>query len=50
VAAATPNARLIRRIAGARHRLDFYPDLAAALVGPRSRGTARLRDCGGLPA
>jgi hypothetical protein len=50
VAAATPNARLIRQIAGARHRLDFYPDLAAALVGPRSRDTAGRHDRGGLPA
>ena len=50
VAASAPNARLIRQVAGARHRLDFYPDLAAALVGPRSRDTARRPDRSRLPA
>jgi anti-anti-sigma regulatory factor len=39
VAAAGPQARLIGQIAGHRHRLDVYPDLTAALAGPRSRGT-----------
>lgn len=50
VAAAAPNARLIRQVAGARHRLDFYPDLATALIGPRSRDTARRHHRGGLSA
>jgi hypothetical protein len=35
VAAAPSNARLIGRIAGASRRLDFYPDLTAALPAPR---------------
>jgi anti-anti-sigma regulatory factor len=43
VAAARANARLIGQIAGTGHRLDLYPDLTAALVGPRSRGTTRVR-------
>jgi len=30
-------ARLIRKIAGTRHSLDCYPDLTAALAGPRAR-------------
>lgn len=41
VAAAGPNARLIRKIAGTSHVIDCYPDLTAALTGPRSRGTTR---------
>jgi anti-anti-sigma regulatory factor len=40
VAAAGPNARRIGQVAGAGHRLDFYPDLTAALAGPRMRGPA----------
>jgi anti-anti-sigma regulatory factor len=40
VAAAPPNARLIAQIAGPGHRLDLYPDLTAALAGPRSSRTA----------
>ena len=35
VAAAASKARLMGRIAGAGHRLDFYPDLAAALADPQ---------------
>jgi anti-anti-sigma regulatory factor len=45
VAAAGSSARRIGQIAGAGHRLDFYPDLQAALAGPRMRGPA-----GGEPA
>ena len=41
VAAAAPQARLIGRIAGAGHRLDFYPTLVAALAGPRSQAAPR---------
>lgn len=41
VAASAPQARLIGRIAGAGHRLDFYPTLIAALAGPRSHAAAR---------
>jgi anti-anti-sigma regulatory factor len=40
VAAATGQALLIGQVAGAGHQLDFYPDLEAALAGPRARGTA----------
>jgi anti-anti-sigma regulatory factor len=40
VVAATPQAWMIEEIAGAGHTLDFYPDLTAALAGPRSCGTA----------
>jgi anti-anti-sigma regulatory factor len=40
VTAAAPKARLIRKIAGAAHRLHMYPSLAAALAGPRTRGKA----------
>ena len=40
VAATWPNVRLIRKIAGTSHPLDCYPDLTAALAGPRSRGAA----------
>jgi hypothetical protein len=43
VAAAAGEALLIGQIAGAGHQLDFYPDLTAALAGPRSRGPACVR-------
>jgi anti-anti-sigma regulatory factor len=39
VAAAPPNTRLIEQIAGPGRRLDLYPDLTAALAGPRAHGT-----------
>jgi hypothetical protein len=40
VAADVGRALLIGQVAGAGHQLDFYPDLEAALAGPRARGTA----------
>jgi hypothetical protein len=47
LAAAAPNAQLIEQIAGAGHRPDVYPDLTAALAGPRSRGTRCVRTATG---
>jgi hypothetical protein len=40
---ARSNARLIGQIAGKAHRLDLYPDLTAALAGPRSRAATCVR-------
>jgi hypothetical protein len=37
VAATAGKALLIGQVAGAGHQLDFYPDLDAALAGPRAR-------------
>ena len=46
VAAPAPQARLIGRIAGAGHRLDFYPTLVAALAAPRKSAAAHTAaDC-----
>lgn len=36
VAATAGKALLIAQVAGAGHQLDFYPDLDAALAGPRA--------------
>lgn len=47
VVAAALKARLIGRIAGADHPLDFYPDLAAALAGPGMYGTVGVRPAAG---
>lgn len=47
VAAAWRTARLIEQIAGNGHRLDLYPDLTTALVGPRSRRNACVRTATG---
>jgi hypothetical protein len=43
VAAGRRNAWLLGQIAGNGHRLDLYPDLTAALAGPRSRGNTCVR-------